>query len=333
MDTVGDLARTLVLRTHQTRLNSELDKLGVEIATGFVRDPATHLGGDITSLLSIDRSLAKLDAFRLNTSEASFLTSTMQNTLGEIQDRMEHVSGVLVSAELIPNDEMIRTMSEESENALAQTLNGLNRSVAGRFLFSGTATDTPPLIDADTMMSELRTLVSGETTASAIGAQIDAWFETAGGGFETNAYNGSTTSLAPMQLSTSERASIGIRADDMVFRDTLKAFAKASLASDESLAISTDEKVNLLFGAAIELQSAQGSMVEVRAGLGVLEQRIEEATTRNAAERTATSIARLDLVGTDEFETATRYENTRSQLESLYAITVRSSRMSLVGYL
>ena len=333
MDNVGDLARTLVLRTHQTRLNSELDKLGVEIATGFVRDPATHLGGDITSLLSIDRSLAKLDAFRLNTSEASFLTSTMQNTLGEIQDRMEHVSGVLVSAELIPNDEMIRTMSEESENALAQTLNGLNRSVAGRFLFSGTATDTPPLIDADTMMSELRTLVSGETTASAIGAQIDAWFETAGGGFETNAYNGSTTSLAPMQLSTSERASIGIRADDMVFRDTLKAFAKASLASDESLAITTDEKVNLLFGAAIELQSAQGSMVEVRAGLGVLEQRIEEATTRNAAERTATSIARLDLVGTDEFETATRYENTRSQLESLYAITVRSSRMSLVGYL
>ncbi|GGG78751.1 flagellar hook protein FlgL [Salipiger pallidus] len=333
MDTVGDLARTLVLRTHQTRLNSELDKLGVEIATGFVRDSAEHLGGDITSLLSIDRSLAKLDAFRLNTSEASFLTSTMQNTLGEIQDRMEHVSGVLVSAELIPNDEMIRTMSEESENALAQTLNGLNRSVAGRFLFSGTATNSPPLIDAETMMSELRTLVSGETTASGIGAQIDAWFETAGGGFETTAYNGSTTSLAPMQLSTSERASIDIRADDMVFRDTLKAFAKASLASDEGLAISTDEKVNLLFGAAIELQSAQGSMVEVRAGLGVLEQRIEEATTRNAAERTATSIARLDLVGIDEFETATRYENTRSQLESLYAITVRSSRMSLVGYL
>ena len=74
-------------------------------------------------------------------------------------------------------------------------------------------------------------------------------------------------------------------------------------------------------------------MVELRSGLGALQQRIEETSTRNSAERAATTIARVELVGTDQFETATRYENTRAQLESLYAITVRSSRMSLVGFL
>lgn len=74
-------------------------------------------------------------------------------------------------------------------------------------------------------------------------------------------------------------------------------------------------------------------MVETRAGLGAVENRIEEATARNSAERTATSMARLELVGADQFETATRYENTRAQLESLYAITVRSSRLSLVEYM
>ncbi|MHA7867301.1 MAG: hypothetical protein ACX93U_07380 [Salipiger thiooxidans] len=77
MDTVGDLARTLVLRTHQTRLNQEMDRLGVEIASGFVRDPASHLGGDITGLLAIDRTLAQLETYRVNTTEASFLTGTM----------------------------------------------------------------------------------------------------------------------------------------------------------------------------------------------------------------------------------------------------------------
>ena len=65
------------------------------------------------------------------------------------------------------------------------------------------------------------------------------------------------------------------------------------------------------------------AMDRIGAGLGALEQRIEETATRNSAERTATSLARLELVGTDEFETATRYENTRAQLETLRAAAAR----------
>ncbi|MBN8188022.1 flagellar biosynthesis protein FlgL [Salipiger thiooxidans] len=333
MDTVGDLARTLVLRTHQTRLNQEMDRLGVEIASGFVRDPASHLGGDITGLLAIDRTLAQLETYRVNTTEASFLTGTMQNALEEIQIRAESVSQVLLSVELTPNDEMLNTMSSEAESALNQMLNGLNRSVGGRFLFSGTATDGHAVIDSDTMLNELRTALAGQTDVAGVEAALDAWFDTAGGGFETTGYLGSTTSLAPMRLSKTESANVDIRADDQVFRDTMKALAKAALASDSSLALPENVKIELIGNAALDLQTAQAHMVELRSGLGALQQRIEETSTRNSAERAATTIARVELVGTDQFETATRYENTRAQLESLYAITVRSSRMSLVGFL
>jgi len=333
MDTVGDLARTLVLRTHQTRLNQEMDRLGVEIASGFVRDPASHLGGDITGLLAIDRTLAQLETYRVNTTEASFLTGTMQNALEEIQIRAENVSQVLLSVELTPNDEMLNTMSSEAESALNQMLNGLNRSVGGRFLFSGTATDGHAVIDSDTMLNELRTALAGQTDVVGVEAALDAWFDTAGGGFETTGYLGSTTSLAPMRLSKTESATVDIRADDQVFRDTMKALAKAALATDSSLALPENVKIELIGNAALDLQTAQAHMVELRSGLGALQQRIEETSTRNSAERAATTIARVELVGTDQFETATRYENTRAQIESLYAITVRSSRMSLVGFL
>lgn len=333
MDTVGDLARTLVLRTHQTRLNQEMDRLGVEIASGFVRDPASHLGGDITGLLAIDRTLAQLETYRVNTTEASFLTGTMQNALEEIQIRAENVSQVLLSVELTPNDEMLNTMSSEAESALNQMLNGLNRSVGGRFLFSGTATDGHAVIDSDRMLNELRTALAGQTDVAGVEAALDAWFDTAGGGFETTGYLGSTTSLAPMRLSKTESANVDIRADDQVFRDTMKALAKAALATDSSLALPENVKIELIGNAALDLQTAQAHMVELRSGLGALQQRIEETATRNSAERAATTIARVELVGTDQFETATRYENTRAQLESLYAITVRSSRMSLVGFL
>lgn len=333
MDTVGDLARTLLLRTAHTRLNRDLDTLGVEIASGFVRDPAAHLGGDVSGLIAIDRTLAKLETFRLNTSEASHLAGTMQTTLEEIQDRGGTLSQVLVSVELTPNDEMFRTLSENAASALDQMINGLNRSVGGRFLFSGTATDTPPLIDSEEMLSELQALLAGETTVAGIETKLDTWFDTPGGGFETIAYRGSTTSLAPLRLSENESARLDIRADDQVFRETLKSVAKAALAADETLALTAETKTALISHAALELQGAEARMVETRAGLGAVENRIEEATARNSAERTATSMARLELVGADQFETATRYENTRAQLESLYAITVRSSRLSLVEYM
>ncbi len=333
MDTVGDLARTLILRTHHTRLNRDLDRLGVEIATGFVRDPTAHLGGDVNGLLAIDRTLAQLETYRVNTTEAGFLTSSMQTALEEMQNRSEHLSQVLLSSELTPTDDMLQTMSSEAENALGQVLNGLNRNVGGRFLFSGAATDRPAIIGADAMLTGLRTALTGQTTAAGVNAALDTWFDGVGGGFDTNAYLGSGTSLSPFQLSRTETAGIDIRANDQVFRDILKATAKAVLASDPTLALSTDVKVDLLAEAGQDLITSQESMVELRASLGTLEARIEETTTRNSAERTATSIARLDLVGIDDFETASRYENTRAQLESLYAITVRSSRMSLTEFL
>ncbi len=333
MDTVGDLARTLVLRSHQTRLNSTMDNLAVEIATGFVTDKASHLGGDITQLLSIDRSLAQLETYRVNTSEATLLTNTMQTTLDEIQTRSELLSQDLMKVELTPTDEMMRTLSTSAESALEQMINGLNRSVGGRFLFSGTATDTPPLAGSDALMAELETVLAGETTADGVDAALDTWFDTAGGGFDTFAYQGSTTSLAPLRLSSTESAQVDIRADDDVFRETLKSVVKAALASNETLGFSTDVKSELISSSALELQSSQARVVELRAGLGALEGRIEETVTRNSSERTSMMIARSELVGTDEFEAATAYENTRSQLEAMYAITSRSSRLSLVGYL
>ncbi|MCD1617303.1 hypothetical protein K7H20_04490 [Salipiger manganoxidans] len=168
MNTVGDMARTLLLRTHHTRLNREMDQLGVELATGFVRDPATHLAGDVTGLVAIDRTLAQLEAFRLNTAEASLLAGTMQTTLSEIQTRAEAVSQVLLSAALTPSSEMLSTLSEEASNAFGQMVSGLNRGIGGRYLFAGTTTDTPPLADPEAMLADLRGALAGETTVAGV---------------------------------------------------------------------------------------------------------------------------------------------------------------------
>ncbi|KUF09591.1 flagellin [Pseudoponticoccus marisrubri] len=332
MDSVGDLARALVLRTNQVRLREEMDQLAVEVSTGIVKDPARHLGGDLTGLQAIDRSLARLESFRVNTTEAAFLTDAMQTALDEIQSRSETLSQSLIAADLTPNDALLGTMSEDAANALDQTLNALNRSVAGRFMFSGTATDRPAVQGLPAVLADLQGTLAGQTTVAGIDAALDAYFGP-GGGFETAIYQGSNTGLSPLQLSDSESASVDIRASDPVFRKVLQPLAMAALAADGTLALDGKVQVELLAKAGRDLLAAQQDVVELRAGLGALEARIEETTARNASERTATQLARLDLVGADQYEAATRYETIRAQLESLYAITARSQRLSLAEYL
>ncbi|MDJ0822753.1 MAG: flagellin [Paracoccaceae bacterium] len=332
MQSIGDMAQALVLRTNQVRLRQEMDTLAAEISTGFVKDPAKHLAGDLTSLMAIDRSLQKLETYRVNTAEAALVTGTMQTALDQMQDRTETVAQVLISADLTPSGTLQQTMAEDARAALGQVLSDLNASVAGRFLFSGTATDRAAVQDVDQLMADLSAAVAGQTTLVDIETQLDTWFATAGG-FDTTTYQGSATGLAALQLSDSESASVDIRATDPAFRDIVKSLALAALAGDGTLTLTPNVKSDMLSKAGTDLLGAQKPLVELRAGLGALEARVEETATRNAAERTATSLARLDLVGADPYESASRYENIRGQLESLYAITARSQRLSLAEYL
>lgn len=332
METIGDMARALVLRTNQVRLREEMDQLAVEVATGFVKDSAQHLNGDLTGLLSIDRALSQLDTYRVNTTEATFLSGSMQTALDEIQERSELLSQSLISAELTPNSALLNTMSEDSQNALDQVMRGLNRSVAGRFLFSGTATDRQAVQSGSALLNDVRTALIGQTDMTGAEAVLDSFFG-AGGTFETTTYQGSNLGLAPLKLSETESANLDVRATDPVFRTVLKPMVMAALATDGTLGFAQDVQIEMLTTSGQDLLAAQQDVVELRAGLGALEARVEETRTRNSAEYTATSIARLDLVGTDQYYTASRYENIRSQLESIYAITARSQRLSLAEYL
>ncbi|WP_425097732.1 flagellin [Tropicibacter sp. S64] len=332
MDSVGNLARSLVLRTNQVRLREEMDKLAVEVSTGLVKDTGQHLNGDLSNLLAIDRSLNKLNAFAVNVTEATYITSTMQTTLEEMQSRTQTLSQTLVAAELTPSGELLSTMSDDAKSALGQVLGALNRSVAGRSLFAGTATDRPAVLALDDVMTELTTALAGQTDLAGIEAELDIFFG-AGGTYETVVYQGSNTGLSPIRLGENETASVDIRATDDTFRELLIPLAMAAVASNGGLGLDESVQVELLSKSGRDLLAAQKPIVELRAGLGALEARIEETKTRNAAERTATSKAKLELVGADPYETASRYEAIRGQLESLYTITARSQRLSLAEFL
>ena len=77
----------------------------------------------------------------------------------------------------------------------------------------------------------------------------------------------------------------------------------------------------------------QDQITATRADIGFAEGRISQAQSRLSAEYSSLEILRGDLVSVDPFETATELEHVQTQLEMLYTITARASRLNLMNFL
>lgn len=333
MLTIGDMSQSFMLQRHNVELKQQMNQLTSELASGRTADVSAHLSGNYSYLSDIEHGLKVLDGFDTATSEAALFTDVMQSSLGNLQDVASDLATSLISTSNSNLESVLDTTSNGARSQMASMVSSLNTSAAGRSLFSGVAVDTSPLISSDEMLASLSTAVAGEVTLTGIRDAVDVWFDAPGGSFETLAYTGATQSMAPIQLGEGESVNLDIRADDPVFREMLKQTALAALASDPALGYSVDMKGDLLLGAGEELLTSQSGITSIRADLGFAESRIDERVTRIAAEKTGLEYARGELLGVDSYETATRLENVQFQLESLYAVTVRLSRLSLLDYL
>jgi len=187
-----------------------------------------------------------------------------------------------------------------------------------------------PLGSADDLLAALETAAIGATTAGTVAAAVVNWFADSLG---YGAFYQGGTPLSPAPIAPGETAELSVTAMDPAIRDTLAAFAMAALLDRGLLAGNAEERARLAQRAGQELLTTEDARITLAARVGSVEAQIEAARTRNSAEGTALGILRSDIGSVDPFEAATRLENARSQLESLYLVTARVSRLSLVEFL
>lgn len=327
--TLGDLSHSFLLRNRQADLHANMQNLQIELTTGRAHDTRTHLQGDFSHLTEIERTLSVLDGYKIATREAEITTRTMQTALDGIREATSDLTSDLIIATQSGTENALASAARSADQVFRAIVGHLNTTSAGRAVFSGSHVDSPALIDADTLLSQLRTVISGETTLAGIEQRIDDWFSQPGGGFDTIAYSGGTTDGAPFRLSEDTKVSVSLRADHEVFRELLGSVAKAALASGQERQLSSQ----MMQGALNGLVSGTGDLVDIQSGLGLSQEVIDETVARNEAAATALGIARNELLSVDQYETATALEQAQSQIETLYAITVRASRLSLLEFM
>ncbi|MEJ6390149.1 flagellin [Gymnodinialimonas ulvae] len=331
--TFGDMAQFQTLRRQGADLRSDMARLTSELASGKVTDKGRALGGDFSGLADITRSLRLNDTFKNAISHAATSAAGRQTALGRISAELEGYGASLLSLAGVGNTGDLQLELAKAPDRFDAAVSALNTSFAGRSLFSADEPNVKPLVSSDAILTELRTVTAAATDAATLEAAVNAWFDNPGGGYETVAWQGGNGPAPEFLIAEGEVAETGITALDPAIRETLKGLALAALATDDAFGLSPDERSDLIVSAAQQILSSETEVVGLRARLGAEEARIEEAKVSAETARGALELEYGRLLDADPYRTATELEAVNLQLESLYILTSRMSRLSLTEFL
>ncbi|MEO8240695.1 MAG: flagellin [bacterium] len=328
---VGDMAQSLILSRRNATLKDAIQNLSSEAVTGLTVDTTQRVRGDYLPLAGIEASLTQLDAYHAVTTETAIFAGQMQLALNQISDSGSTLSASLLAAASGSSPNRVDTVGFDAAQKLQAAMSNLNSRMGEHSLFAGVATNHSAVADTETMMTALDGAVAGSLSSLDVETAVNAWFDDPLG-FAATVYQGGAA-LAPVAVSPDQKAQLDVTALDPAIVNMLKGLAMASLLQRGVLAGSDVARADLAKRAGEHLASAQMPFAELTARLGTTEAAITNAGVRNDAEKSALETARLGLIAVDPYETATKLQEAQTQLETLYSITARMSRLSLVNFL
>lgn len=332
---VGDMAQAFQMRRHNVTLQDHLSRLSEELTTGVHSDLAEAVSGDFRVLAGLDRSLATLKAYKTGTDEAALLTQTVQTALEHAQALVTDLAPSLLSAAATGTPTQVDITAGEARQTLEAVVSALNSQVADQYVLSGAATDRKPVAGADVLLAALGAATAGQTTAAGVVAAVSAWFDApvGGGGYLDTVYGGASAPLAPLAIGPGQSATMDLTAADPAVRDLLEGLALGALVAGNILPGDSTGRAFLVKTSGEALVASGTAMAGVRARIGTAEAHIADTAARNSAEASALGIARTGLIAADPFDTASALQAVQTQIETLYTLTARLSRLSLTDYL
>lgn len=330
---LGSLALPHELQARGLRLRNDLQRLSHEVTTGRVAEPQHHLKGNLAPLAAVEHRLTRIENAAQGLAQRQTRLDAFENTLNLFVDQADEIATKL----RMPFNPGAMTNSPEladggARSALSGFTAALNQNVAGQALFAGTHVDRPALPGGDAILAAVEAATAGLGTADDIIAALEDFFMDDGGGFMTTLYQGGPPVPGGAAPSGAAQRALPTAGDPQV-RQALMALSVAGILSGPSAPQDPDERRALELGAASAIGNARGKMVALVGSLGFEQAETTREQTRLASEKDALALTRESMIGADPYAAATRLEQARGQLESLYMVTARLSRLSLTEFL
>ena len=331
MVSFGDLAQSFVLKSQTARLKGDMGRITQELGSGRVADVGSAVSGDFSRLSALARSRATTQGYQSAAREAVAQADGMQSVIATLSDHVQALISPLLSAAHLITAEQVALVGTDARARLTDVMSALNTSVGGRALFAGVAIQGPAVAEAETMLAALRGELVGATSANDAMTRISAWFDDPAG-YTATAYQGGAA-LDDLAVSPNDRIWLGATANDPAMRALLKGLAATALITDAGNPLPPSERGTFTRLATETLAAGQDRLIHLEAKIGISQSRIDAAQSRNAADLLSLELAQGTLVQSDPYRLATELEAVQTNLETVYAITARLSRLSLTDFL
>ena len=314
-------------------LRDRSDAARVESVTGRFEDVTSELGGSVSELMQIEKSILDLKGYADTIALAEARADVTQKSMSRIREVAQSLADAtaLLSANGTTSD--FENLSAQAREEFGSVVSALNVHFAGRALFAGDDSSGLAISDQNTIQTLGVPFLEGAASATAGYNTLMSEFTSAGATFDTSVYQGGAGDSPPAIVAPGEVVEYGVKADESAFRSVLANLVALGAAFDPTNSISDDQRRELTALASEGLRADISQIISAEGRVGSAEGRIATIKARNIASEASLTIAFNNLAGADQLNAAIEITELERQLETAFATTARMSNLSLVNFL
>lgn len=335
ISSIGDLSQFIVMRNANSALRTDLRRLSTETTTGVRADIPKHLRGDLLDLSRLSYAIQSADAYQRNAKEAATAANAMQHAFSTVQKIADSLGFAMQSDEPPASENLTGTVASIAERQLNDVISTLNTRLGGRYLLSGKKVNVAPVIPAEKLVEKAAAAISGAATAEEALIRLREWFGngSATGNVRDSFYQGSFGDSSVFSIGPSQTLRFSQTASEEGVGDILLGLTIGALVSQGAFENRPDQQLILMRAGGSALLSGSSGLSLSMAGLGSVEQTIEQASVKLEHQIRALQIERNEMISADSYEAGSQLVQAEAQLRALYAVTARLSNLSLTNYL
>lgn len=327
------------------KVQQQLADAQTEMSTGRFADVGKTLGYQTGQSISLRQEYSRFSTIiDTNTIVSSRLKAT-QSTLQNLLDGAQAYIGQLQGARMGGANALV--VQTDARSRLQGFIDTMNTTFGNGYLLSGVNSDVKPMADYTATSANSQAVVNAFQTyfgfppsdpaaanisASSMQNFLDTTYSSL---FDdpswSTDWSGASGQNTRSRISTTELIDTSTNANETAFRKLAKAYTMIAGLGVTTLSQPAYEAV--IDQATKDANAAIQSLGELQSQVGVVEQRVSDASQRMALQRDILQSHVTSLEGVDPNEAATRVNQLMTQIETSYSLTARIMGLSILNYL
>lgn len=295
---IGSAAATTGILNDLGITQQKLANLQTQISSGYQSSDFAGLNGSVERFTMLQAQQRRTDQFRQENAATLSQLQTADNALGNVVNIATNLSTLMVQARSAAGRDL--SFEQQARDLLASIATELNVTTAGKYIFGGTDTTSPPVPD-----SSVPTVTIGVPDKSY--------------------YQGSEQSTV-LRIDETTQFVFPVRADDSAFQSIFAAANQAIVAFNAHDDAGMASAINLI-------QQGHSGLVAARARVQSAEVNVNDTTTRLNSQSLYLKGVVEGVSKTDVVAVTTQIATYQSILQASFQVYARLSSLRLSDYL